>query len=138
MNVQLPLTTRILLATLAFLKNYGLYLLGAAIVAFAAIKYLLAKIAPVRYLWHKCLLFTPALSDVMVDVNMVNFTRVLRAPAQERREDRGSARYHGPHFQQPRLPEADHRLGRKKSGKAASSARIWPTTSIISRRSSPA
>lgn len=77
LNVQLPVTTRILLATLAFLKNYGLYLLGAAIVAFAAIKYLLAKIAPVRYLWHKCLLFTPALSDVMVDVNMVTFTRVL-------------------------------------------------------------
>jgi type II secretory pathway component PulF len=77
LNVQLPITTRILLATLAFLKSYGIPLFGGIIVAVVAIRIILKKVAPLRYLWHKCLLFVPVVSDVMIDVNMVTFTRVL-------------------------------------------------------------
>jgi len=77
LNVKLPVTTQILLNTLSFMKNYGVYTIIALILLVIGGKLILKNVAPVRYLTDKTLLFVPVLSDVMIDVNMVNFTRVL-------------------------------------------------------------
>lgn len=77
MNVQLPVTTQILLATLGFLRSYGLYTLGALVVAVIAIRIILKKVSPIRYFFDGSLIFIPVVADLTVSVNMVNFTRVL-------------------------------------------------------------
>ena len=77
MNVQLPITTRILLAALGFLKSYGLYLLVAIILVVIGIRFALKTFAPVKYFSDRMLFFVPVLSDLVVNVNMVNFCRVL-------------------------------------------------------------
>ena len=77
LNVQLPLTTRILLATLSFLKNYGAYVLGGAIALILGVRTLVKNVKPAKYLFHQLLFLIPILSDIMINVNMVNFTRVL-------------------------------------------------------------
>ncbi len=77
MNVQLPATTVLLLAILSFLRAYGIYTLVGVIVAIIGIRYVVKKVAPVRYMCHQALFFIPVVSDLTVSVNMVNFTRVL-------------------------------------------------------------
>lgn len=77
LNVQLPLTTQILLATLNFLKAYGLYTLGGLIVFVIGARFILKKVKPIRYFFDRMLVFIPVVSDLTVSVNMVNFTRVL-------------------------------------------------------------
>ena len=77
MNVQLPITTRIMLWTLGFAQNYGLYVLGAIIVAVIAVRIIIAQSRPVRYLIDMLTLRMPVIGAVIVNVNMVNFTRVL-------------------------------------------------------------
>lgn len=77
LNVQLPITTRILLAVLAFVKSYGIELLAGAVVLIVAFRIAIKQLAPVRYIYDVMILSTPVLSDVSISVNMVNFTRVL-------------------------------------------------------------
>ncbi len=77
LNVQLPLTTRVLLTTLNFLRDYGLYLLGAIIVAIVIIRIVLKRVTTIRYSMNALLVYIPVVSDLTVSVNMVNFTRVL-------------------------------------------------------------
>ncbi|MGC9968835.1 MAG: type II secretion system F family protein [Minisyncoccia bacterium] len=77
MNVQLPATTQALLTTLNFLRSYGLYTLGGLIVFIIITQIILKKVTPVRYFFNELLIFIPVVEDLTVNVNMVNFTRVL-------------------------------------------------------------
>ena len=77
LNVQLPLTTRILLAVLNFLSSYGLYALGGAIVLAIVIRLLTKYVVSIKYFLHRLLFTVPVVADLTVSVNMVNFTRVL-------------------------------------------------------------
>lgn len=77
MNVQLPLTTRILLAVLGFLQNYGVYVLFGAIALIIAARVIVKQVKSVRRAVDYGLLYIPVLSNVIINVNMVNFTRVL-------------------------------------------------------------
>lgn len=77
LNVQLPITTRVLLATLDFLRDYGLYVLGGAILVIIVARIVMKRVTPVRYFFNACLVYIPVVEDLTVAVNMVNFTRVL-------------------------------------------------------------
>lgn len=77
MNVQLPLTTRILLAVLGFLQHYGIAVLVVAIVAVIALRIIFKQVKFLRRSLDYGLLYIPVLSNVIINVNMVNFTRVL-------------------------------------------------------------
>jgi type IV pilus assembly protein PilC len=77
MNVQLPITTRILLGTLGFAKSYGIIVIVGAILFYFLCRFIFKAVTSVRYVIHNMLLYVPVLSDVMIDVNMVNMTRVL-------------------------------------------------------------
>jgi type II secretory pathway component PulF len=77
LNVQLPITTRVLLTTLDFLRNYGLYVLGGLILFIIVARIVMKRVTPVRYFLNACLVYIPVVEDLTVAVNMVNFTRVL-------------------------------------------------------------
>ncbi len=77
LNVQLPLTTVILLATLHFVETYGIQLLAGIIVLIIIVKILVSRVKFVQYVIDRILLLIPVVSDLTVGVNMVNFTRVL-------------------------------------------------------------
>jgi type II secretory pathway component PulF len=75
--VQLPFTTRLLLSTLNFLRDYGLYTLGGVIVFLIVARVIFKRVTPVRYFFDRLLFVVPVVSDLTISVNMVNFTRVL-------------------------------------------------------------
>jgi type II secretory pathway component PulF len=77
LNVKLPFTTQLLLDILTFSKSYGIVAIIALVVVIIAIRYMIARVAKVRYLIDYSLIVTPILADVLVAVSMVNFTRVL-------------------------------------------------------------
>ncbi len=77
MSVQLPLTTRMLLAALAFMKSDGLWGLALVVILIIGIRILLREVVSVKYFSDRFLFFIPVLSDLIVNINMVNFTRVL-------------------------------------------------------------
>ncbi|MGC9599208.1 MAG: type II secretion system F family protein [Minisyncoccia bacterium] len=77
LNIQLPITTRMLLATLTFLRNDGLYVLAGVVAVFVLSKLVLKRVTPIRYFFDELFVFIPVVSDLTVSVNMVNFTRVL-------------------------------------------------------------
>lgn len=77
LNVQLPITTRILLSSLNFLKQFGIYLLVGIIAAIIGLRILIRDVVPVKYFFDRAMFFLPVLSDLVVNVNMVNLTRVL-------------------------------------------------------------
>ncbi len=77
LNIQLPVTTRILLAILDFLRNYGFGALVGVAALVVGVRVLIKKVAPVRYIIDESLVFIPVVSDLTVSVNMVNFARVL-------------------------------------------------------------
>lgn len=77
MNVQLPVTTRILLAILAFLQHYGVITLLALVVLIIGLRIMVKQLKPLKYIVDSGLFFVPVVSDLVVNVNMVNMTRVL-------------------------------------------------------------
>lgn len=77
LNVKLPATTQFLLDLVHYMQNYGLYTLVALIVLGFALRTAVKEVTSLRHAWHAFLLYIPVLADVIIDVNMVNFTRVL-------------------------------------------------------------
>jgi len=77
MNVSLPLTTVILLATLHFLQVYGIEVFFGIVIVFIVLKIVVSQVTFVRYAIDRCILMIPVVSDLSVCVNMVNLTRVL-------------------------------------------------------------
>lgn len=76
LNVQLPLVTRGFIWLSEFLFAYGFYLfgsLGFLLVAW----FILLRLKPVRYFWHKCILYIPFIKTMSQNINMVNFARTL-------------------------------------------------------------
>ncbi len=77
LNVQLPITTRIMLGTLHFVQSYGIYLLIGIILFIVALRLAIKNVAAIKYGFDRMLLTFPVVSQLIVGVNMVNFTRVL-------------------------------------------------------------
>src|ERR1700753_2132228 len=71
---KLPLITQVLIATSDFLRNYGIYIAIAAVVAFILFKRWLRKPANVR-LWHRAQLSMPMVGKLSRGFNTARFTR---------------------------------------------------------------
>lgn len=76
LGVQLPFTTRFVIAALSFLGHYGLWVI-AGIIIFLIIFWLLLNIPKVHLVFDRFLLFIPLVSKVIVSLTMTNFTRSL-------------------------------------------------------------
>jgi type II secretory pathway component PulF len=77
LNVKLPLTTVILLATLHFLQSYGIEFLAGVIIFIIIVKIVVGRVVLVKYILDRLILAVPVVADLSIGVNMVNFTRVL-------------------------------------------------------------
>ncbi len=75
-KIQLPLTTRILIATSNALTNYGFWILIGTIILIIGIK-LLFKVPPVRYAYNKVLFYLPIFGTSIINYNMATFTRTF-------------------------------------------------------------
>jgi len=73
---QLPLLTRLLIATSDFVAGYGVLMLVAAIVALAGGRYVLGFEKP-RLQFHRFLLRLPLVGRLITGLNTVRFTRTL-------------------------------------------------------------
>ena len=76
LKVDLPLVTRIFIAVSNFMIAHGVAVIIGAAVALIALRFLLL-IRPVRYVWHRCLLFLPAVGTMAQNYNLISFVRAL-------------------------------------------------------------
>ncbi len=77
MNVQLPPTTRALINSIEFLKNYGIVTAIGIFVAIFASRLLVRKVRAIRYAVHRIIFMLPVVSPLVIAINMVTFARVL-------------------------------------------------------------
>lgn len=75
-DIELPLTTRILLKTTEIIQNYGLFVL-AGLVILGVILFLLSRRQPIKFLIHKIILKLPIIGSVFRNVNFSYFSRTL-------------------------------------------------------------
>jgi type IV pilus assembly protein PilC len=75
-DIQLPLTTRILIWFTENIQSYGLFVL-VGIMALLAILSLLSRVKAVRFLIHKLTLKLPIIGSITRDVNLAYFSRTL-------------------------------------------------------------
>ena len=76
LNVKLPLTTRILIATTNFINaNYIWIILGAVLIIIALI--LLIRIPAIKYSTHRFVLVIPVAGSISSDYNMTSIARTL-------------------------------------------------------------
>ena len=73
---ELPMITQILIAISDFLRNFGVYLLLAFVIALFATKRLL-QVTRYRYMLHKRLLYLPFVGNLVRTVNTSRFARTL-------------------------------------------------------------
>ena len=76
LKVTLPLITRIFIAVSTFVLQNGILLVGG-FVAVVIGSWLLLRIRPIRYVWHRVLLMIPAVGSMVQNYNMVTFIRAL-------------------------------------------------------------
>ena len=76
-NVELPATTRMLIAILDFSKAYGV--ISVIILFFLLLvgRYVYRSVRPIRYFIHRNLLRAPVLGTLIQYVNIANFSRIL-------------------------------------------------------------
>ncbi len=77
LNVALPASTLALISAVDFLRNYGIASAIGLIVFLIIFNILMRKVEPFRYVLHRLIFFVPTVSGLSVNLNMVNFTRVL-------------------------------------------------------------
>jgi type II secretory pathway component PulF len=77
MNVKLPPSTKFLISTVGAIQAYGLQVLGGVIVFFIAVKLILSRVSPVKYLFNLAEFYVPVFGTFLINVNMVNFSRIL-------------------------------------------------------------
>jgi len=77
LNVDLPITTVILLAISNFLSEYGLYVIAGAILTIVAIKLTMRFVVPFRFFMHALSLRLPIFGKLMKYYHMNNFCRTL-------------------------------------------------------------
>ncbi|MEK7180898.1 MAG: type II secretion system F family protein [Patescibacteria group bacterium] len=76
LNIKLPMTTRILIEVLDFSKTYGVQLFFGLVVLGIVFKFLL-RLPAVKYFFDRAILYVPVVSELIMNVNMSNFTRIL-------------------------------------------------------------
>lgn len=77
LNVDLPLTTRILIGVSAFLREYGLVLVGVLLVLAVILVVLHRNIRAFRALWDRMLLALPIAGGMVQYYNMATLSRTL-------------------------------------------------------------
>lgn len=77
LNIELPLTTQILLAVSLFLRSNGIWVILGSIVAVAAISMLYKKVPTVRLLLDQVSLVLPVAGPLSRSYHMANFCRTL-------------------------------------------------------------
>lgn len=78
LNVQLPLATRILIATSQFVTAYGIFLL-IALIAFIAVFIRFITWQKGKKIFHAVLLKTPIASQIIKKINLARFCRTFSA-----------------------------------------------------------
>ncbi|RJP44990.1 hypothetical protein C4587_01205 [Candidatus Parcubacteria bacterium] len=76
LRIELPLTTKVVIASFNLILNYGWYLLAGLVIFTVGLR-LLLFVQPVRFFYHRMLFYVPVISRLTTDVNMANFTRVF-------------------------------------------------------------
>ena len=77
LNVELPLPTQILLTLENLFNNYGLYVLATLFISFMVFKYLIQNYTHIRYGWHKVLLRTYLIKNIIKFSTLSRFTLVF-------------------------------------------------------------
>lgn len=77
LGAELPLPTRILLSLENIFNNYGPYLLMVLAVTFITLKYLINNYKHIRYSWHKILLRTYLIKNIIKFATLNRFTLVF-------------------------------------------------------------
>ena len=76
LHVELPLTTKILIVVAGFLTANGIWILAGLVLFFILIRILLS-VDSIRFLLDKALFALPIFSELTIETNMANLTRVL-------------------------------------------------------------
>lgn len=76
LNIDLPITTRILIVVSNFMSNYTLFLI-IALFLFIATVWWISHYAFYKRIWHRILLGLPVIGKIAIKVNCTTFTRVL-------------------------------------------------------------
>ncbi len=75
-NVELPLLTRMLIATSKFFSQYW-YIVLVVLLVFSSLTWWLLKIPKIKKQVMKAFLYTPVLGSIMKDINVARFARNL-------------------------------------------------------------
>jgi general secretion pathway protein F len=77
LNAELPLPTQILLTLEHLFNNYGLYVLALLFIAFITFKYFINNYKNIRFAWHKFLLKTYLIKNIIKFSTLSRFTLVF-------------------------------------------------------------
>ncbi|MEK7606239.1 MAG: type II secretion system F family protein [Patescibacteria group bacterium] len=77
MNVDLPMSTRVLIVVSDFLQNYGLLTAGLIVVLIITFFVLHKKVLPFRFFTDRLLLKLPLVGGIAKNYNMANFSRTF-------------------------------------------------------------
>lgn len=77
LGAELPLPTRILLDLEHLFNNYGLYVLAVLFIGFTIFKYLINNYQHIRFAWHKILLKTYLIKNLILYSTLSRFTLVF-------------------------------------------------------------
>lgn len=77
LNVKLPTSTLILIAAVDFLTRYGIEVVIGLVIFITGLRMLTTKVTSIRYVFHRAMLVTPALSKFSISLNIVSFSRIL-------------------------------------------------------------
>lgn len=77
LNVELPATTRFLISVLEFSKTNGVWVLVGAIAFVILFRLILKRSSTFRYIIHRVIFVVPVVGDLVVNINMTNFARIL-------------------------------------------------------------
>ena len=77
LNVDLPLPTQILLFLEHLFNNYGPYVIAILVIAFIVFKYLITNYKNIRFGWHKTLLKTYLIGNIIRFSTLNRFTLVF-------------------------------------------------------------
>jgi general secretion pathway protein F len=77
LNAELPLPTQILLTLEHLFNNYGLYVLAVLFASFMIFKYLINNYRDIQFSWHKTLLKTYLIKNIIMYATLSRFTLVF-------------------------------------------------------------
>jgi type II secretory pathway component PulF len=76
LNAELPMTTRIFIASSGFLFSYGLQILGIMVVGVIIFSVLL-RLRSFKLIWHNAILSIPYVGKVSTEINIIGLSRTL-------------------------------------------------------------